>query len=76
MEIYSSIRPAATNWWVYLLAGLGLLGLGLWVFNSPGAAFLGLTFYFAGLIYLMAWPIPSSRSATGRDCAAGASCWP
>jgi uncharacterized membrane protein HdeD (DUF308 family) len=35
---------------VYLLAGLGLFRLGLWVFNSPGAAFLGLTFYFTDLI--------------------------
>jgi uncharacterized membrane protein HdeD (DUF308 family) len=35
---------------VYLLAGLGLFGLGLWVFYSPGAAFLGLTFYFTDLI--------------------------
>jgi len=46
----SPIRTAATNWWVYVLAGLGLFGLGIWVLNSPGAAFLGLTLYFAALI--------------------------
>lgn len=46
----SSERRAAANWWVFVLAGLGLFGLGLWVFNSPGAAFLGMTFYFAALI--------------------------
>ncbi len=46
----SPIRTAAANWWVYLLAGLGLFGLGIWVLNSPGAAFLGLTLYFAALI--------------------------
>jgi uncharacterized membrane protein HdeD (DUF308 family) len=44
------LRPAATNWWVYLLAGIGLFGLGIWVLSSPGAAFLGLTIYFAALI--------------------------
>ena len=44
------LRTAATNWWVYVLAGLGLFGLGIWVLNSPGAAFLGLTLYFAALI--------------------------
>ena len=46
----SPLRTAAANWWVYLLAGLGLFGLGIWVLNSPGAAFLGLTLYFAALI--------------------------
>ena len=46
----SPLRTAATNWWGFLLAGLGLFGLGIWVLNSPGTAFLGLTFYFAGLI--------------------------
>lgn len=46
----STLRQAAANWWVYLLAGVGLFGLGLWVFNSPGPAFLGLTIYFAALI--------------------------
>jgi uncharacterized membrane protein HdeD (DUF308 family) len=35
---------------VYVLAGIGLFALGIWVFNSPGAAFLGLTIYFAALI--------------------------
>lgn len=44
------LRPAATAWWVYLLAGLGLFGLGSWVLRSPGAAFLGLTICFAALI--------------------------
>lgn len=46
----SPLRSAAASWWVYVLAGLGLFGLGIWVFNSPGAAFLGLTLYFAALI--------------------------
>lgn len=46
----TTLRSAAANWWGYLLAGLGLFGLGLWVLNSPGAAFLGLTIYFAALI--------------------------
>ncbi|RZL12514.1 MAG: hypothetical protein EOO62_10800 [Hymenobacter sp.] len=50
MENSSPLRTAAASWWVYLLAGLGLFGLGLWALNSPGAAFLGLTIYFAGLI--------------------------
>jgi len=41
-------RPAtAANWWVYVLAGVGLFLLGLWAFSSPGDAFLGLTIYFA-----------------------------
>ena len=44
------MRQTAVNWWVYVLAGLGLFGVGLWVFNSPDAAFLGLTIYFAALI--------------------------
>jgi uncharacterized membrane protein HdeD (DUF308 family) len=35
---------------VYLLAGIGLFGLGIWVLSSPGAAFLGLTIYFATLV--------------------------
>ncbi len=46
----ATLRSAAANWWVYLLAGLGLFGLGIWVLSSPGAAFLGLTIYFAALI--------------------------
>ncbi|MFD1872860.1 HdeD family acid-resistance protein [Hymenobacter bucti] len=50
METSSPLRPVAANWWVFVLAGLGLFGLGLWVFNSPDAAFLGMTFYFAALI--------------------------
>jgi uncharacterized membrane protein HdeD (DUF308 family) len=50
MQTSSSPIRTAANWWVYVLAGLGLFGLGIWVFNSPGAAFLGLTLYFAALI--------------------------
>ena len=46
----SAIRTATANWWVYLLAGIGLFGLGLWALASPGATFLGLTIYFAALI--------------------------
>lgn len=41
---------AASNWWVFVLTGLLLIGLGLWAFRNPGEAFLGLTIYFAALI--------------------------
>jgi uncharacterized membrane protein HdeD (DUF308 family) len=46
----SSLRSAATNWWVYLIGGLVLFGLGLYAFSSPGSTFLGLTIYFAAVI--------------------------
>jgi uncharacterized membrane protein HdeD (DUF308 family) len=43
MESIPSLRTTAANWWVYVLAGLGLFLLGLWAFSSPAGAFLGLT---------------------------------
>jgi uncharacterized membrane protein HdeD (DUF308 family) len=46
----ASARQAAANWWVYVLTGVVLFLLGLWAFNNPGAAFLGLTIYFAAAI--------------------------
>lgn len=44
------VRRAAANWWVYVLGGLALLLLGIWVFSNPASAFLGLTLYFAAAI--------------------------
>jgi len=41
---------AASNWWVFVLTSLLLIGLGLWAFRNPGQAFLGLTIYFAVVI--------------------------
>ena len=45
-----SVRQAAANWWVYVLAGVSLIGLGIWAFSNPASAFLGLTFTFAAVI--------------------------
>ena len=41
---------AAANWWVFVLTGLLLIGLGLWAFRNPNEAFLGMTIYFAAII--------------------------
>lgn len=46
----TATRQAAANWWVYVLTGIVLFVLGLWAFNNPGAAFLGLSIYFAAAI--------------------------
>lgn len=44
---FSSVRQAGTTWWLYAPGGVGLFLPGLWVFNSPGSAFLELRPYFA-----------------------------
>lgn len=46
----NSLRPAAANWWVYVLGGLVMLLLGAYAFTSPESAFLGLTVWFAAII--------------------------
>jgi uncharacterized membrane protein HdeD (DUF308 family) len=41
-SILKSIHKAVTYWWLFLLSGILLIAIGLWVFRSPAAAYLSL----------------------------------
>jgi uncharacterized membrane protein HdeD (DUF308 family) len=45
--IYKTYKNAVTNWWLLLVAGLTLLGLGIWVLASPLQSYLALSVILA-----------------------------
>lgn len=50
METAIGLRRDAANWWVYLLSGLLLIGLGFLAFSHPGRTYLGLSLWFSAVI--------------------------
>jgi uncharacterized membrane protein HdeD (DUF308 family) len=47
-----SIRDSINYWWLFLLTGILLLIVGLWVFASPAASYLSLSFIFSmGILF-------------------------
>jgi uncharacterized membrane protein HdeD (DUF308 family) len=48
--ILKEIKGAVKYWWLLLLAGLILVAVGIWVFASPAAAYLSLSFLFGASI--------------------------
>jgi uncharacterized membrane protein HdeD (DUF308 family) len=49
---FSSIREAIRHWWVFLISGILLIGLGVLVLSNPAASYLGLSVYFA-VVFLL-----------------------
>jgi len=43
----AGIRGAINYWWLLLLSGLIFIGIGIWIFSSPAAAYLSLSLLFA-----------------------------
>jgi uncharacterized membrane protein HdeD (DUF308 family) len=49
--ITRSVREPVNYWWLFLLSGLILIGIGIWVFASPVAAYISLSILFAVSIF-------------------------
>ena len=47
MSFKEAVKYAADYWWLMLLAGILLIGLGLWVLATPVASYLSLSLLFA-----------------------------
>lgn len=45
--LYKTITEAIKYWWLFLLSGMVLLAVGIWVIASPVQAYLSLTLLFA-----------------------------
>ena len=51
-QTLKSIRDSINYWWLFLLTGILLIVVGLWVFASPLASYLSLSFIFAfGILF-------------------------
>ena len=46
------VRGEAASWWLYLLSGLLLIGLGFVAFQHPAGAYLSLSIWFAATILM------------------------
>lgn len=47
ISFIKSIRSSVQYWWLFLLTGILLIIIGLWVFSSPVTAYLSLSILFA-----------------------------
>lgn len=45
--IYKTYKSAISHWWLILMAGMVLIGLGVWIIASPFQSFLSLSKIFA-----------------------------
>ncbi len=51
--IFKEIKEAVKYWWLFLLTGLILVAVGIWVFASPATAYLSLSILFgAGILII------------------------
>lgn len=46
-SIFKEVRRAVRNWWLLLLTGLLLIGLGIWILMTPLAAYASLAILFS-----------------------------
>jgi uncharacterized membrane protein HdeD (DUF308 family) len=49
---FKSVRESINHWWLFLLTGILLIVVGFWVFASPLASYLSLSFIFSiGILF-------------------------
>ena len=52
MEILNTFRSIVKNWWLFLIIGITLVGLGIIVFRHPLASYIGLSIFFILTLFI------------------------
>lgn len=52
MEILNTLKSIVKNWWLFLIIGIALVGLGIVVFRHPLASYIGLSIFFIITLFI------------------------
>lgn len=68
--IFKNIRTIVNHWWLILLGGIIMIGLGVWIIVSPVQSYISLSFAFAFCMFIAGlfeatFSILNSRSMEG-----------